>query len=175
MFFKKINGFKVALGSLAIIWCLLFVGSISSLLFAEGKGAAGSGGGSAAVYDEDAGAPTKIAGHIIDAVDEAGGSWISKAFAVFIVGLPILALYRFLQWMGNRTKVPVGTAGCKIVAGLMGLVLGSESAWQNRVMSPRAPPDAVKREKQKVLNKLGKEHPLVNAEIKKIINELYQK
>ncbi len=167
MFFKKINGFKVALGSLAIIWCLLFVGSISSLLFAEGKASAG--------YDESTGAPTKIAGHIIDAVDEAGGSWISKTLAVFIVGLPILALYRFLQWMGNRSKIPVGTAGCKIVAGFIGLLLGSEAAWQNRVMSPRAPPDAVKREKQKVLNKLGKEHPLVNAEIKKIVNELYQK
>jgi len=127
----------------------------------------------AQVPDNPVSAPTPISQALVEAVDKAGGSWIDWSMALLIVGLPIIALYRVLQWFGGRVKVPVGTVGCRIISAALALLLGSEAAWKNRVLSRDAPPAAARDEKAALLSKLRKDNPLVSSELKKITDEMF--
>lgn len=120
-------------------------------------------------------APTAISQALVETVDAAGGPKVSRAMALLIVGLPIIFLYRVLQWAGGLIKIPVGKAGLSLLSVFLAIILGSEAAWKNRVLASGVPPDVAKDQKTTLLKKLGKDHPLVSAELKKVTDEMYNR
>lgn len=165
---SRANGFKLALGSLALVWFILLISGISGLVQAD------SGGGvqiSEQVV-EQVQAPTVFTQSLVNAIDAAGGDWINASLALLIIGLPIIALYRILAWAAGKMKKPVGTLWTNILVKILSVIVGSEMEWKNRILAKHAPPGTEKAERLKVLKKLSKDHPLVSDEIKGIVDNM---
>lgn len=178
MVVKRVNGFKVALGGLMLVWVFLFVAGVAGFFRADAGGTEQAIGqtveqSAEQAVEQAAEAPTVFTQTLVNIVDAAGGDWIGASLALFIIGLSVIGLYRFLSWAGGKMKTPVGTQWANILQKILAVVLGSEAEWKNRVMAPGAPPGAEKAEKLKVLKKLSKDHPLVSKEIKGVVDEMF--
>lgn len=102
---------------------------------------------------------------LVDTIASAGKEMVDRPAATAIVGVAAILLYRGLAALAARAKTPVGKPALRIGAKLLGVLLGSEAEWRNRVVAKGTSDVDAIIEKKTLLNRLSKVNPLVKDEI----------